>query len=62
MGIGAGQEKTDAACIAQNDRTDLEQFQPNRRHLGIGQFRALERLAANGLHQHIGQGGEQQAK
>ena len=42
MRIGAGQKKTDTACIAQNDGTDLEQFQANRGHLGIGQFRALE--------------------
>ena len=44
----------DSARVA-SPRADLEQLQADRRHLGPGQLRALERQPADPFHQHIGQ-------
>ena len=55
MRVGAGEQEAHAPGITQDHRADLEQLQADRRHLGPGQLRALERQPADPFHQHIGQ-------
>lgn len=57
--IGAGKEQADVPGVAQNHGADLEQLEPDGRHLRTGQFGVGQSEAPDGLHQDIGAGGKQ---
>ena len=62
MREGAGEEEANAAGISHNHGADLEQTQADRADLGTGQLGTGQTDGAQSLHQHIGQGRQEQAK
>ena len=47
-------------AVGFQSRADLEQAQPEGVDLGIGQLEALQQVGAQGVHQHVGGGMDEQ--
>ena len=57
---GTGERQTDSAGVAQHHGADLQQLQPDRADVGVGEFASGERDPADGFKQRVGQGGKRQ--
>ena len=55
VGAGTGEQEPHAAGIAQDHRTDLEQLQADRTHIGVRQRGAFQADAPDRLDQRVGQ-------
>ena len=62
IGTGTRQQETDAACIEQDHRPDLEQLEAQGIDSGMRELRTLQHQPADGLQQGVGEAGEQHSE